>query len=239
MAAIACIEELLHLDECALSNLVGPSQRVGPFGTPTFPLNERALEAAVTDVFTQLGEPHFDRSRDVTVQGVTDVGPDGSVTSRSMRSLVQSMSGVITHVPYVELTPGVRTPPPNFRVLGGGRISALHSHESGEVHGFSIELERPIDTAQTAMIEWAVDLHSDYPATRETGHGVARQCRELLLWTRFHPDAPPDWIEEVEESPSGITTRPIVMDSGTSVHQVRRRFGPGILSLRWGYGDRE
>lgn len=239
MAAVARMEQLLHLDQGALSSLIGPSQRIGPFGTPMFPLSEKALEDAVTDVFTALGAPQFDRSREVTVHAVTEVGGDGNVVSRTTRSLLQSTSGLITHVPYVELTPGIRTPPPAFRAVGGGRVAAVHSHASGEVHGFSLELERPVDTAQTTMLEWTMEPTDGYPPTRETGHGVARQCRELLLWTRFHLDALPDWLEEKEESPTGTKHTALRLGAGASIHQVRRRFGPGMLSLRWGYGERE
>ncbi|WP_460797996.1 hypothetical protein [Microbacterium sp. GXF0217] len=239
MAAIADIEELLHLDSGALASLVGPSQRVGPVGPPAFPLHEGVLEDAVTEVFHALGAPQFDLARDVSTHSVTDVDADGNVVSRTTRTLLQSMSGLLTHVPYVDITPGVRVPSPTFRVVGGGRITARHSHPSGEVHGFSLELDQPVDSAQTTMIEWAMDVPPGYPSVRETGHGVARQARDVVLWTRFHPDALPDWIEEIEETPDGITTTPITISSGSSVLQVRRRFGPGMLVLRWGYGERD
>jgi hypothetical protein len=239
MAAIADIETLLHLDSGALESLVGPSQRVGPVGPPAFPLHEGVLEDAVTEVFRALGAPQFDLARDVSTHSVTEVGADGDVVSRTTRTLLQSMSGLLTHVPYVDITPGISTPAPIFRAVGGGRITARHSHASGEVHGFSLELDQPVDSAQMTMIEWALDVPPGYPSVRETGHGVARQARDIVLWTRFHPDALPDWIEEVEETPDGIVTTPLTIDSGSSVLQVRRRFGPGMLVLRWGYGERD
>ncbi|GAB3597627.1 hypothetical protein [Microbacterium tumbae] len=239
MAAVEDMERLLDLAPGALTGLVGRSLRVGPFGTPSFPLRERDLEQAVTEVFTALGEPNPDRARDVTTHAVTLVGPDGNVISRTTRTLLQSMSGLITHVPYVEITPGVRTPPPVFVALGGGRVTQLYSHDSGQVHGFSFELEQPIDTAQTTVLEWRMEVTPDYPPTKETGHGIARQCRELLLWTQFHPDAVPDWMDEMIDTPERTTSTPLALDAGTSVHQVRRRFGPGLLALRWGYGERE
>jgi hypothetical protein len=59
------------------------------------------------------------------------------------------------------------------------------------------------------------------------------------VWTRFHPDAIPDWFEEQVDTPKTTTTRPLTLDGGTSVHQVRRAFGPGALLLRWGFGERD
>jgi hypothetical protein len=41
------------------------------------------------------------------------------------------------------------------------------------------------------------------------------------------------------ETPAGATVTPISLTRGTSVHQVRRAFGPGTLELLWGYGPRE
>lgn len=239
MAAVADIEDLLQLPSDSLSSLVGPTQRVGPVGPPAFPLKESHLEDAVTEVFHALGAPQFDLARDVSTHSVTEVGADGNVMTRTTRTLVQSMSGLLTDVPYVDMTPGISTPAPIFRAVGGAQITARHSHPSGEVHGFSLKLDQPVESAQTTMIEWALDVPPGYPPVRETGHGVARQARDLVLWTRFHPDALPDWIEEVEETPDGVTHTPLAIASGSSVLQIRRRFGPGMLVLRWGYGAQE
>ncbi|KDA05079.1 hypothetical protein DC31_03485 [Microbacterium sp. CH12i] len=238
IATIEQIEILLELDEGSLVSLIGPSQRVGPLGTAHYPLEGNRLERAVAETFIALGAPVMDPGRDVSTHAVTDVGADGFVISRTTRTLLQSTSGTITNVPYLDLTPDVRTPAPHFSVVAGGHISRLHSHSSGEVHGAMFELERPLGPAQTTMLEWRLEYPSEYPTTRDTGHGVARHCRELLLWTRFHPDALPTWIEEVEETPTKTTVTPLFLDGATSIHQVRRSWGPGMLVLRWGYGER-
>lgn len=239
IAAVEQIEILLHLDPGALWSLIGPSQRVGPIGTPQYPLDGRRLEQVIADAFIALGAPVMDPARDVTTHAVTEVGADGFVLSRTTRTLMQSTSGTITNAPYLELTPGVRTPAPLFTNVKGGHISKLYSHPSGEVHGAMFELERPLGPAQTTMLEWTLELPPGYPPTSETGHGVARHCREMLLWTRFHPDALPTWIEQVEETPNDTTVTPLFLDGAASIHQVRRGWGPGMLSLRWGYGERE
>ena len=58
------------------------------------------------------------------------------------------------------------------------------------------------------------------------------------MWTRFHPDAVPDWCDELVETAEGTVVTALPRPRGTSVHQVRRAFGPGALGLRWGYGPR-
>jgi len=239
IAAIEQIESLLRLDAGTLLSLIGPSLRVGPIGTPQYPLEEARLERAVAETFTALGTPVLDPARDVSTTAVTEVGRDGFVISRTTRTLLQSTSGTITNVPYLDLTPGTSTPAPIFSIVSGGHISRTHSHPSGEIHGALFELERPLGPAQTTMIEWKLEYPPEYPGTTETGHGVARRCRDIVLWTRFHPDALPDWIDEVEETPTATNVTRLLLDGATTIHQVRHGWGPGMLVLRWGFGERE
>lgn len=238
-AAVEDIESLLGLEPGTLLTLIGPSHRLGPLGTPAFPLSVQDMQRAVQDVFLGLGAPMPESSRDVSTHAVTDVGADGYTVSRTTRSLIQATAGTVTEVPYLELTPGIATPAPDFVALGGGTVVRRYSHPSGEAHGALFRLERPVESAQTTVLEWQLRFPPGYPGSRETGHGVSRRCRDILLWTRFHPDALPDWLEEIEEAPTGRTSTRLSLDGGTSIHQVRRRFGPGLLVLRWGYGARE
>lgn len=238
MAALADIEDLLDLAPGALTALLR-THRTGPLGPNQFPLDEEELERTVKEVFAALGAEYPDTSRELTTHSVTDVDAAGTVSFCMTRSIVQSTIGTITAIPFLEVTPGVRTPAPTISAAFGGRIAARYSHPNGEVHGVLFELDAPLTAPDTAIVEWSVDYPPDYPPMRETGHAVARQCRELLVWTRFHPDALPDWCEEHVQTPTGISVAPASLGGTTSVHQVRRAFGPGTLELRWGYGPRD
>lgn len=238
MAALADIEDLLGLDPGELTSLLR-TQRTGPLGPNQFPLDEEKLERAVRDAFAAMGAAYPDTSRELTTHSVTDVDAAGNVALSMTRSIVQSTVGTITAIPFLEVTPGVRTPAPLISAVSGGRIAARYSHPDGEVHGVLFELEAPLTAPHTAIVEWSVEYPAGYPPMQETGHAVARQCRELLVWTRFHPDALPDWCEERMETPTGVSVAPASLGDTTSVHQVRRAFGPGTLELRWGYGPRD
>lgn len=239
LAALADIEDLLGLDDGALTRLLRSTNRTGPLGPNQFPIDEEELERAVIDAYRALGTPYPDTSREITTHSVTDVGADGNVVYSVTRSIVQSTVGTITSIPFLEISPGVSTPAPHLKAVSGGRIATRYSHPDGEVHGALFELDLPLTAPDTAMVEWAVEYPPGYPTTRETGHALAQKCRELLVWTRFHPDAVPDWCEEYVETPTGATVTPVPITRGTSVHLVRRAFGPGALELRWGYGPRE
>jgi hypothetical protein len=238
-AVLDDIEHLLSLDRGALTGLISGTNRTGPLGPNQFPIEELALEQAVKDAFAALGIDYPDTSREVTTHSVTDVGADGNIAHSVTRSVIQSTIGTITAIPFLEISPGIRTPAPIFSAVYGGKIRAQYSHPNGEVHGVLIELDAPVTAPNTAMIEWAVDYPPDYPPTRETGHAVSWQCRELLVWTRFHPDAIPVRIEERVETPDGIEVTPLSFEGRTYVHQVRRSFGPGAIGITWSYDDRD
>lgn len=237
MAALSDIEELLGLESGALTALLGATNRTGPLGPTQFPLDEEELERAVREAFAALGAVYPDTSRELTTHSVTDVDDAGNVYRSVTRSIVQSTVGTVDSIPFLELTPGERTPTPMIEAVSGGRISARYSHPNGEVHGVLFELEKPLPAPETAMVEWSVEYPPGYPPQRETGHALARQSRELLVWTRFHPDALPDRIEERVETPSGAKTTILDLGGRTSIHQVRRAFGPGLLGISWSYDD--
>lgn len=237
MAALSDIEQLLHLEPGSLTALLGTTNRTGPLGPNQFPLDEQELEQAVKDAFAALGAEYPDTSRELTTHSVTDVDADGNVSYSITRSIVQSTVGTVSSIPFLEMTPGVSTPAPIISAVSGGRIAARYSHPNGEVHGVLFELDVPLTAPSTSMVEWSVEYPPGYPPQRETGHAVARQCRELLVWTRFHPDALPDRIEERAETPAGIKTTELSLEGRNSVHQVRRAFGPGLLGVSWSYAD--
>lgn len=238
LAVVADLEELLDLDRGALLSRLGPTLRTGPLGTTAFPFDEELSERRVRETFLAMGASYPDPTRELTIHVVADVGLAGRVLRRTTRLLVQATSGVVTAIPFVELTPDMPTPPPEFVAIGGGRISARHTHESHQVHGFLFEPEQPLTAPATAIIEWAVVYPPTFPQSDGTGHGIAFQSRELLLWTRFDPSAVPDWIDEVEETSAGVVVTPRTLDGASSLHALRRGFGPGALSMRWGYGER-
>ncbi|MGQ7312553.1 helix-turn-helix domain-containing protein [Microbacterium arabinogalactanolyticum] len=238
LAAIGDLEEMLDLDPGTLLDRLGPTMRTGPLGSTAFPFDEDPTEQRVRETFLAMGAAYPDPTRELTIHAVTDVGPDGRVRRRTTRMVVQATSGVVSAIPFVEITTGEPTPQPGFEALGGGRISVRHTHPSSEVHGFMFELDRPITSPETTMIEWAVKYPDEFPITDGTGHGVAFQSRELLLWTRFDPAWVPDWCEELEETPAGLTVTPRALDGALSLHAIRRGFGPGALSIRWGHGER-
>ena len=119
--------------------------------------------------------------------------------------------------------------------MTGARVTRTHRHPSEVVNGYVFELERTVAAPDAALFEWCTDVDEDYPSESDVAHFVTRPARELVIWVRFHPDALPAWCEEKagDDDP-----RPLALDGGHTVHVVRRRFGPGVLMVRWGFDER-
>ncbi|UNK70974.1 hypothetical protein [Microbacterium sp. H1-D42] len=239
LAALADIEDLLGLDSGTLLQRLGPTMRTGPLGSSVFPFDEDSLEQRVHDTFVAMGATYPDPTRELSIHSVTDVGADQRVLRRTTRLVVQGTAGMISAIPFVEITDETPSASPVFTALGGGRIATTHTDPSRTLHGFLFELDRPITSPEATVIEWSAEYPADFPKGDGTGHGISLQSRELLLWTRFHPDAIPTWIEEVEETPSGEVVTPRMLDGATSLHAIRRGFGPGSLGLQWGWEERD
>jgi len=239
MAALANIEEALRLDRGTLVHLLIASRRTGPVSSPLFPTMDVTLEQGVIDAYAALGALYPSPSRELTTHSVTDVDAHGNVARCNTRTVVQSTSGTLTGIPFLTMTPGMSTPRPRFSAISGGTVDAHYSDHSGELHGALFELDRPLKSPDTAVVEWAIEYPPDFPPMKDSGHAVARKGRELLTWVRFHPDAVPDWCDEVVKTPKGVTVTPLCVKGVTAVHRVRRGFGPGAVEIAWGYGPRE
>ena len=146
LAALADIEDLLGLEDAALSRLLRPN-RTGPLGVSGFPIDHREIEQAVIDAYTAMGSPYPDTSRELTTHSVTDVDERGNVSFCSTRSIVQSTTGTIHAIPFLEIMPGLPSPAPILRAVSGGRFTRHYSHPGGEVHGALFELDVQIGGA--------------------------------------------------------------------------------------------
>ncbi|MFT4258330.1 hypothetical protein [Microbacterium sp.] len=238
MTALAVIEEVLRLDAGSLTGAVVGTNRTGPLGPIRFPLETDELERKVAETFRALGAAYPGTTREITTHSVTDVGPDGAVVRCVGRSVLQSTTGTTTAIPFLHITPGEAAAAPVLSAVSGGRIAMRYSHPDGEVHGALFELEQPLEAPATTVIESMAEQAGNAPPTMETGHAVGRPCRELLLWTRFHPDALPDWIEEKVDTPQGVQFTPLHLNGSSAVHRLHHNFGPGAVQISWGYGER-
>ncbi|MEV5000573.1 hypothetical protein [Nocardioides sp. LML1-1-1.1] len=231
--ALEEIEDLLGLLPGELLDLVGDSRRTVPVSEPAS-FHSDVLLTAVQETLDELGAADVRNLRDLSATVVVDVDAQGRLRRRHTRILLQATSGTIRDIPYTDSSPEPTDLPMEIVTGAGARVSRRHDHPGGRVFGVVFELEEPLTAPDTAILDWCTELPEGFPTIREVAHGVARKNRETLIWVRFAPEAPPSWVEEFSDDGSPPIPREL---AGSSVHTVRRGFGPGSFGLRWGYDD--
>lgn len=238
LAAVEEIERLLGLEADSLVGLVPERVRLGTVHDPKMPFTEAQITEAVEETYKILDAPPMDIARELTTQVVADIDADGRLRQRTTRSLIQSVvPNTVDAVTYSIVSPDGEIGRPNMKV-SGARLIRDHLHANARVYMCVLELSETLTLGGTTMLEIALSAGDDERWRPESGAFVVRRIRDLVLWTRFHPDAVPDWIEEFERSDATGETAYRSLRPQASVHQTRRDFGPGALGLRWGYEER-
>lgn len=238
LAAVEDIERLLDLSPGTLLDLITERVRLGSLHESRNPFTEEQITQALAETMEILDAPPLDITRELSTHVVGDVSADGFLRRRSAQTLIQSVSpATVEYVTYTLLSSDGSIDRPEMTVHGA-RMVRDHLHVSEHVYAYVLRLDQPLAFGATTMIDVTMEGHDDYTSQPETGAFVVRPIRDLVLWTRFHEDAIPDWIDELERMADAHETvyRPLRPQS--SVHQTRRDFGPGALGIRWGYDDR-
>ena len=238
LAAVERIEQLLDLEPGSLLDRVIRRSRLGALGDATTPFGSPGMDVVVAETLDELRAPPLGITRELSIQMTSEVDRDGNVAHRSFELLVQGVAPRVTEISYVMVSPPGRLVVPDFEVIGG-RLDRLRKHETSQALAFVVALDRPLVHGATEMIGLRIDGPCVAPEDRETGSLAIRAVRNIVLWTRFHPEAVPDWADEMEVQVADAVEpvlRPI--RPAVSIHQARHDFGPGALALRWGYGER-
>lgn len=235
LAAVEEIERLLDLSSGSLVGLITERVRLGALHPPQNPFTEDQVSAALAETMAILDAPPLDITRELSTHVIGDVAADGFLRRSTTRTLIQSViPETVVAVTYTLLSTIDTIDRPRMAIRGA-RMLRDHLHPSAHVYAFVMQLDEPLALGATTMLEIAMEGDDEYSSQPETGAFDIRPIRDLVIWTRFHPDAIPDWVDELEktESTDGMIRRPLRPQA--SIHQTRRDFGPGALGIHWGY----
>lgn len=236
LAVVTDIEDILGLESGTLMRRLRPSRRLGAVDQ-RHSVGEERIAAMIEETWAQLVPDPAPDLRDVSTHIVADVDEAGYLRTVRNQAVLQCVSGVLTEVPYFEVAAAPTDVIPEFRAISACRIGRGLLHPGGEVFGVMLELDRPVEPAGTAVVEWEATFPPGYPFARFVEHAVDRRSREVLMIVRFHPAAPPTWCEEFEDGPEGETVLSRLLDVSPAVHVVRNGFGPGRVGISWGYDE--
>jgi len=234
--AVADIERILGLGPGALRDRRRGSRRVGAVGRPVLPYTDREAGAKVLALRAALGFGEQVPVRELTVSLAIDVGADGRLRRQSTRALVQCVAGTVTAIPYAEVLAEPSPEGPEFRVVAGGTLGPSLSDDEGRAHVVAVDLEHPLTAPETLMLEIETTFPPATDPSFTVGYESWAKVREVLIWVRFDPARLPAWVEENVTTPDGEETTELLL-VGSSVHLLRRGFGPGQLTVRWGFDD--
>jgi hypothetical protein len=231
------VERLLGLDAGALVGLVDTRTRLGSLSAPQNPFTESQVTRAAEETLRILDAPPIELTRSLSAHVVSTVGDDGLLQSRTSQVLVQAVAPLVQEMTYALMSTEntVRRPECTLR---GATLVRDHLHESEHVYACVLRLDRPLPMGATTMLEISMAVSppeaGSVPQENETAAFVMRPIRNLVLWTRFHPAAVPDWLHEFERTPAALRPTIRSLTPAESIHLSRRDFGPGILGIRWG-----
>lgn len=238
LTALEDIEQLLGLDPGALLHLVGTRTRLGALAPAQNPFTETQVAAASEETLRLLDAPPIELTRPLSAHVVSTVDENGMLRSRTAQVLIQAVAPFVHEITYALMSAESILRRPRS-VLRGATLLREHLHESEHVYACVLRLDRPLLIGATTMLEISMEVPPPSAGALlvedETAAFVMRPIRNLLLWTRFHPDAVPDWVHEFERSPATDGLVSTALTPLDSIHLSRRDFGPGILGIRWGF----
>lgn len=236
LAAVAEIELLLGLRPGDLEGSLGRPPRTIPVPEAEYPFDDEAIAAAAAETCALLRTKETDDLREISTHVDVEVDVRGHVRRRRTRSVLQATAGVVSELIWIEVAPETTEVVPSLTAPVGGRFVRSLRHPSGMITGHLVEMERPVRGGETTIVEFAMDYPEGYPPATECVHTVGRRTTESVIWVRFDPDGLPDWCEEFTAGEDG--SRPLDLRAGSTVHVIRRRFGPGRFGVRWGHDGR-
>lgn len=234
LAAVEDIERLLDLAPGTLTGLLSERVRLGSLHPPRTPFSEVQVLAALAESMEILDAPPMETKRELSTHVVADVAADGAVRGRNTQMLIQAVAPRVDAVTYTLVSTVKQLARPEITARGA-RLVRDHVHESGHVYAYVLQLDQPLTLGATTMIAVTMNAGEGYAPPSEVGAFVLRPIRDLVLWTRFHPDAVPKWIDELEKSGDQTEMIHRPLRPRASIHQARRDFGPGAFGIRWGY----
>lgn len=240
-AALSDLEDLLQLPAGDLVRLAAP-RRAPTNATPARFLFDEAraagLDMRIDDVVSELIRvlelAPQDAFRELSIQRIVDVDENLLVAREVTYSVVECVTGEVSRFGWLKFSDE-----PQFDGIGqitlDGHASEHHVDPSGRIHVTVFELEEPLAPGETTLLAVRQDIPVEQRSQRrETVTHVHHPAQKVVSWIRFDPRNVPERIEEFDRTETAEHTTLRVLDTPTSLHQVRWDYGPGALGLRWG-----
>lgn len=227
---IAEIEDILYLEPDDLYRLAvqeTSASRTYDISAEVFNAEREADETATV---VRLPSEYI---REVSKRRVTDVGRDGHPQRTTLQVWLQATEAPVRRIEW----PGVYETKGRYSTgLTITRDGHIADYDFDRDTGMlSIELFPPLDPGVTAVIEMSVEFGEGSQPPMRCEIVELGRVRQVTNWVRFHPDAVPTSVVEVDEIDGEEKRVRRGLNGPDSAHQVKWDFGPGTSRLEWDY----
>lgn len=218
LMALAHLEDVLGLQETALSRLLGPPR-------PRGRSRRRELSArAPWDGSGLVLTAQHDR---------VDVAPCGGVRGVRSRQVMQATSSNVDRWILCQETGSSQ---PALTALRSCRVGRIARERTNGVLVAEMLFDEPISPGDTIAIEY--ELIYPHPTVEHTHfRRFGERVHDYVLEIKFPADSPPASCEQFASGPAGTEmfggARPAPVDTWGYAHAAALDFGPGLYGMRW------
>ncbi|MFC3895913.1 hypothetical protein ACFOWZ_30930 [Lentzea rhizosphaerae] len=218
MMALAHLEDVLGLQENALSRLLGPPR-------PRGRSRRRELSArAQWDSSGLVLTAQHDR---------VDVAPCGGVRGVRSRQVVQARTADVDRWILCQETGSAQ---PALTAVRSCRVGRVARERTNGVLVAELLFDEPLAAGTSIAIEY--ELIYPHPTVEHTHfRRFAERVHDYVLEIKFPAESPPASCEQFASGPAGTEmfggARPAPVDAWGYAHAAALDFGPGLYGMRW------
>jgi hypothetical protein len=218
MMALAHLEDVLGLQENALSRLLGPPR-------PRGRSRRRELSArAQWDSSGLVLTAQHDR---------VDVAPCGGVRGVRSRQVMQARTADVDRWILCQETGSAQ---PALTAVRSCRVGRIARERTNGVLVAELLFDEPLAAGDSIAIEY--ELIYPHPTVEHTHfRRFAGRVHDYVLEIKFPAESPPASCEQFSSGPAGTEmfggTRPAPVDAWGYAHAAALDFGPGLYGMRW------
>ncbi|MEU3643398.1 hypothetical protein AB0E59_08475 [Lentzea sp. NPDC034063] len=218
LTALAHLENVLGLQDTALSRLLGPPR-------PRGRSRRRELSSrAPWDGSGLLLTAQHDR---------VDVAPCGGVRGIRSRQVLQASSANVDRWILCQETGSAQ---PALTAVRSCRVGRIARERTNGVLVAELLFDEPISAGESIAIEY--ELIYPHPTVEHTHfRRFGERVHDYVLEIKFPAESPPASCEQFSSGPAGAEmpggARPAAVDEGGYAHAAALDFGPGLYGMRW------
>lgn len=227
ITVVAAIEEILGVPDRELTTLLSQVRRI--------PVSATEHNAGlVRGLLTQLGLADDDALTMVSAQVVINIDAQGEVSSLTTREIRRAVRAGAHRMPLVFAAEKPADGLPRIADLRGVRLGQRALDEANGVLAQELLIDGDLEVGEEVLTEHTLDLPPGC-ADDVYEYYAPRRMEEVLIWIRFAEARLPVSASAYTVNEKERLEAPLDTEGVHAVQQAVRRFGPGVVGIRWGW----